>query len=327
MSIPDLSISIVNTSNWKFLKPCINSIYKSTKSISYEILVVDNASTDGSLEKIKKFFPEIILSINNKKYGFAKNNNINIKKSTGRYIMLLNDDTIVLDQSLEKAIAYLDNNPKVGMLGCKMINPDGTIQYTSGRQFDTLLSTFFLETGLINRFSIFKYFSTSIIEKNGYNSICEIDLPQESGMIIKNEIIKEVGLLDEDFFMFGEGPDWCRRIKKTGLDIIYFPESPIIHFGGETNKKMSINMYLQHYKSLYIYFKKVNLLSGLLYRFMIFSIYLCKYLVKMLVIILRSGDRTRNIELLRDYKALLKLLIFRLNDDYYPFPTYKEIIE
>src|SRR5690242_2560419 len=144
----DLSISIINTSNWRYLEPCIRAVMQNTFNIAYEILVVDNASEDGSADLIRKNFPEVILTVNSERFGFAKNNNINLQKSSGRYLMLLNDDTLVQNKSLDIAIQYMDGNPDIGMIGCKMINPDGTFQPTSARRFQTLLSTLWSESGL-----------------------------------------------------------------------------------------------------------------------------------------------------------------------------------
>jgi len=315
----DLSISIVNTSNWKYLEPCIKAIIDNTQYISYEILVVDNASDDGSADLIAKNFPEVILSITPRRYGFAKNNNINLKKSGGRYLMLLNDDTLVQPNSLENAVAYLDTNPDVGMVGCQMLNPDGTVQYSSGRKFLNLLDIIWAETGISTAFSKNPVFARRIIGNWDHNTIREIDLPQESGMILRQNIINNIGLLDEEFFMFGEGADWCRRIRQAGWKIVFLPECKIIHFGGTTNQRTSLGMFLQSYKSTYIYFRKESRIISLCYRIIILLIYFGKFFLIGLKQIFLWPWRRQYLDILKSYRALLYFVLFRINDPNYPF--------
>ena len=313
----DLSISIVNTSNWIYLKPCLESIYKNIKGITFEILVVDNVSDDGSQEKIRDFFPEVILSINQQRYGFAKNNNINLRKASGRYVMLLNDDTLLLPGSIENGINFLDTNLDVGAIGCKMVNPDGTYQVASARKFRTLYTEILIESGL-NRNVL--YIDPTLKSPN-QNSI-EIDYPSEAGMILRREVIDKVGYLDEQFFMYGEGADWFKRIKKAGFKIVYIPTCPIIHFGGETNKRMKIGMYIQYYKSKYLLFQKDNKFTGLLYRLLIIVFFLMKRLYLLLVSSMaQDNQRLKNMELLNYYNALLDFMLRRFKDINYPFPN------
>jgi GT2 family glycosyltransferase len=307
----DLSISIINTSNWKYLEPCIQAIIHNTFDIAYEILVVDNASDDGSVDLIRKIFPKVILTINPERFGFAKNNNINLRRSSGRYLMLLNDDTLVQERSLDIAIKYMDDNPDIGILGCKMINPDGTFQPTSARRFQTLLSVLLTESGLGWRFG--KLFPPD------ENTIREIDLPQESGMIIRRTVLDKVGLLDERFFMFGEGADFCRRIKRAGWKIVFLPDSRIIHFGDVTNKRSSLKMSLQSYKSTYLYFRKESIITSQFYRLLILIIYTIKYLM------MRAGySLSRRKELLQIseyHHALIDFMLTGINDPQNPYPT------
>lgn len=307
----DLSISIINTSNWKYLEPCIKAVMRNTHNIAYEILVVDNASDDGSVDLIRKIFPKVILTINPERFGFAKNNNINLRKSSGRYLMLLNDDTLVQNRSLDIAIKYMDDNLDIGMLGCKMINPNGTFQPTSARRFHTLFSTLLSESGLGWRFG--RLFPPD------ENTIREIDLPQESGMIMRRAVLDEVGLLDERFFMFGEGADFCRRIKQAGWRIVFMPDCRIIHFGDVTNKRSSLKMFIQSYKSTYLYFRKENMVTGQFYRLLILIIYTIKYLI------MRAGySLSRREELLQIseyHHALIDFMLTGINDPQNPYPT------
>lgn len=312
----DLSISIVNTSNWEFLRPCLESIEKNVIGISYEILIVDNLSTDGSVEKIKKNFPKVILSVNEKRFGFAKNNNINLRKSSGRYLMLLNDDTLVIPNSIEKAIHFLDCNSNVGMVGCRMISPDGNYQVASARRIRSLLSELLIETGIKRNINYFQ------IDNNIPTSEIEIDLPSEAGMIVRREAIIQVGLLDEDFFMYGEGAEWCRRIKRASWKIIFLPDTPIVHFGNVTNKRNSLGMYLQFYKSTYLYFRKDKKVKSNIYKYFIISIFNLKRIFVLFTINFSNEKiKAEKKELLKYYEPLISMFRYKLLDDQYPFPT------
>ena len=313
----DLSISIVNTNNWTFLKPCIESIYQNVKGISFEILVVDNASTDGSAEKIKEFFPEVVLSVNSTRFGFAKNNNINLRKASGRYLMLLNDDTLMLPGTLEKAICFLDSHADIGAVGCEMVYPDGKYQVASARRNRTLKSEFLIETG-VNK----KYNYIEPIPKAGEESV-EIELCSEAGLIVRRETVDRVGLLDEQFFMYGEGADWCSRIKKTGWRIVFLPNTRIIHYGDQTNKRVKIKMYLQFYKSTYLFLRKENSRKGAIYRIFIMVIFFVKKIVASVTAMCSGADiKKTNVEKIKYYDALLAFFARRIHDENYPLPDF-----
>jgi len=314
----DLSISLVNTSNWELLKPCIESIYENVKGISFEILVVDNASTDGSVEKIKRYFPGVILSENVTKFGFAKNNNINIKKASGRYLMLLNDDTLMLPGTLEKVIHFMDNHTDIGVTGCEMVYPNGEYQVASARKFRTLLSEFLIETGMCRSWNY-------IHLNNNAAEFVDIDLCSEAGMIVRREAVEKVGYLDEQFFMYGEGADWCRRIKQSGWKIVFLPDTQIIHYGNQTNKRVKIKMYLQFYKSTYLFFRKESIIKANIYRLFILLAFLVKKLIANLNLLISTSDTKKIlIEKMTYYDALLRLFHKRIHEEDYPLPNFEQ---
>lgn len=318
-TLVDLSISIVNTSNWTFLKPCIESIYKNVKGISFEILVVDNASTDGSTEKIRELFPEVVLSVNATKFGFAKNNNINLKKASGRYLMLLNDDTLMLPGTLEKAVNFLDSHGDIGVVGCEMVYPNGEYQRASARKFRSLYSEFLIETGL-NR-SV-NYIS---IDRQDAAGFAEIDLCSEAGLIVRQEVVQQIGYLDEQFFMFGEGADWCKRIKRAKWKIVFLAGSQIIHYGDQTNKRVKVKMYLQLYKSTYLFLRKYSKIEGIVYRFFILEIFfLKKLLTRLLLIVSRKDYGNNKVDKIEYYDALLELFARRIREENYPLPIFEK---
>lgn len=315
----DLSISIVNTSNWSYLQPCLDAIREATSGISYEVLVVDNVSTDGSIEKTRAQFPWVVLSVNDARHGFAFNNNINLRRSSGRYLMLLNDDTLVQPDALRNAVEYLDAHADVGAVGCRMINPDGTIQVTSARRLPTPLRALWREVGVTRLLSRLKLLRPEVISADDHDTVRDIDLPQEAGMIVRREVVDRVGILDERFFMFGEGADWCRRIKSAGWTIRFLPQCPIVHFGDVTNKRTNVRMFIQHYKSTYLYFQKESRASAGFYRLLMIAAVAMKYVASYArQLVARKVDQE---EVRRCYRALLDLLVFRIGDPDYPFPT------
>lgn len=318
----DLSISLVNTNNWHYLEPCIRSIIENTHTISYEILVVDNASSDGSAERIRREFPAVILSVNERRHGFAKNNNKNLRKSRGRYVMLLNDDVLVQPHALDAALLYLDANPDVAGVACQMVSPDGSVQTASGRRLPTLLTILWKELGLSYRFNKSPVFAWQTIGDWDHNSRRFIDLPSEAGWIMRRQVTDQVGLLDEDFFMYGEGADWARRIKKAGHRIIFLPECRIVHFGNVTNQRSgNIKSYIQYYKSTYLYFLKRNWAQGLAYRLIMIAIFLVKTVFFGLLYLLSLGFYLPYPDIFKYYSSALNLLLFRLHDENHPFPA------
>lgn len=321
----DLSISLVNTNNWHYLEPCIRSIIENTHSIKYEMLVVDNASSDGSAGKIREHFPQVILSVNEKKYGFAKNNNINLRKSRGRYVMLLNDDTLIQPYALDAALQYLDEHADIAGVACQMVSPDGSIQTASGRRLPTLLTIFWRELGLSYRFNKNPVFARQTIGEWDHNSQRMVDLPSEAGWIMRRSVIEQVGLLDEDFFMYGEGADWAGRIKRAGHRIMFLPECRIVHFGNVTNQRTgNIKSYIQYYKSTYLYFLKRNWVQGLVYRLMMIAIFSFKIMFFGILYFLSLGFYKPYPDIFTYHLSALELLVFRLHDENYPFVVNPE---
>jgi len=319
-NVIDLSISIVNTNNWHYLEPCLRSITENTHSIKYEILVVDNASSDDSVEKIRGRFPEVLLSVNEKKYGFAKNNNINLRKSRGRYVMLLNDDTLVQPYALDYAVQYLDEHPAISGAGCQMISPDGSIQIASGRRIPTLLTILWKELGLSFRFNKHPFFAWHTIGEWDHNSRRHIDLPSEAGWVMRKSVIDKVGLLDDAFFMYGEGADWASRIKEGGHKITFLPECKITHFGNVTNQRTgNIKSYIQYYKSTYLYFMKRSWVQGLAYRLIMVLVFSIKIIFFGILYLLSLGFYKPYPEIFKYHLLAFELLVFRLHDENYPF--------
>ncbi len=252
----DLSIIIVNYNVKEFLENALLSIRKAIEGISAEIFIVDNASEDGSVEMVKQKFPEVNLIANGENVGFAKANNQALKLAKGKYVLLINPDTIVQEDTFKVLISFLDSHPECGMVGCKVLNPDGTLQLACRRSFPTPWVAFTKMVGLSNLFPKSKVFAKYNLTYLDPGEVTEVDAVSGSFMMIRREVYEQVGGLDEEFFMYGEDLDWCYRIKKAGWKIYYVPYTQIIHFKGESTKRSNIDEVRVFYDAMRIFVKK-----------------------------------------------------------------------
>lgn len=233
----DLTISIVNHKNRALLKPFLESIFALTHTVSFEIYVVDNASADGSVEMLLTSFPQVHLLCNNKPLGFAQNNNQVLEKGKGRYFVLLNDDMLLGNDALDRMVAFMDGNRGVGALGCKLVNADGTTQRSCWRGFPspkTLLTDLFYLSKWLPWLPWVRDFEVTL---SNTSDPIEVDYVLGACLMVRREILAQVGFLDEDYFMFLEETDWCYRIQKNGWRIFWLPDGEIIHFGQQSVSK------------------------------------------------------------------------------------------
>lgn len=238
-----LSIIIVNWNTQGFLRQCLLSIISRPVSFSNEILVVDNASTDGSLAMLKQEFPQVRVIQNTTNLGFAHANNQGLRQARGEYFLLLNSDTIVNPDALDRLIQTADDHPEAGVFGTRLINPDGSIQ-ESWAQFPTLLS-----------------------ELTGRNVRTNQPVPSTPGLyrvdwvggaclLARKAAVNEIGLLDESFFMYSEEVDWCYRMKIAGWLVYYLANAEMIHFGGGSANRSSPDQLIRLYESKIRFFAK-----------------------------------------------------------------------
>ncbi len=251
-----LSIIIVNYNVQHFLEQCIQSALKALKDIDGEIWVVDNNSVDGSVDMIRDKFPEVKLIASKENLGFSKGNNLAIKKSTGEYTLLLNPDTLVEEDTFEKVIAFMDNNPKAGGLGVKMVDGKGNFLPESKRSLPTPSVAFYKIFGLSSLFPKSKRFGKYHCGHLDKNQTHEVEILSGAFMLMRKSILDEIGLLDEAFFMYGEDIDLSYRIIKAGYKNYYFADTRIIHYKGESTKKSSVNYVFVFYNAMIIFAKK-----------------------------------------------------------------------
>lgn len=253
----DLSIIIVNYNTKELLKQTIESVINTTaQAVKYEIIVSDNGSKDGSGEMMKSCFPHIRFIENNANLGFSKANNVAIKESSGRYVLLLNSDTVVKENCLEKCVLYIDEHSEIGVLGCKIVLPDGKLDHACKRGYPTPEASLYYMLKLHKLFPASKKFGAYNLGYLPENEINEVDSLVGAFMMVKREAIEKVGLLDENFFMYGEDIDWCYRIKEAGWKVMYYPEVEIIHYKGASSKKKRAKTIYEFHRAMYLFYNK-----------------------------------------------------------------------
>ena len=276
MSDIKLSIIIVNYNVKHFLEQCLYSVFGATKNVKSEVFVVDNNSVDGSCAMVKEKFPDVILIENKKNTGFSKANNQAIKIAKGEYILLLNPDTLVEEDTFEKVVAFMDKTPDAGGLGVKMIDGSGNFLPESKRGLPTPDVAFYKIFGLSKLFPNSKKFGKYHLTYLDKNKVHKIDVLSGAFMLMRKSVIDKVGMLDESYFMYGEDIDLSYRITLGGFNNYYFPDTTIIHYKGESTKKGSINYVRVFYKAMIIFAK--NHFSGSNAKLLIFLINFAIYL-------------------------------------------------
>jgi O-antigen biosynthesis protein len=251
-----LTVVIVNYNVKFFLEQCLLSVINALKNMNAEVVVVDNDSADGSCQMVKEKFPNVTLIENKKNVGFSKANNIAMQQSSAEYILLLNPDTLVEEDTFKKCILYMDQHPNVGSLGVKMIDGKGNFLPESKRGMPTPWVSFCKIFGLSFFFPKSKLFGKYHLGYLPKDAINEVEILPGAFMLLRKSVLDQVGLLDEDFFMYGEDIDLSYRILKAGYKNIYFPETTIIHYKGESTKKGSINYVIVFYNAMIIFARK-----------------------------------------------------------------------
>ncbi|HPB05280.1 MAG TPA: glycosyltransferase, partial [Prolixibacteraceae bacterium] len=239
-----------------FLEQCLHSVEKASKNLATEVFVVDNNSVDGSKGMLLSKFPNIKLILNEKNVGFSKANNQAIRQATGQYVLLLNPDTVVEEDTFEKVVAFMDSHPEAGGLGVKMIDGKGKFLPESKRGLPTPWVAFYKVFGLSAIFPHSKVFGKYHLSYLDKNELHQVDVLAGAFMLLRKEALDKVGLLDEGFFMYGEDIDLSYRITLGGYKNYYYPDTTIIHYKGESTKKGSLNYVKMFYNAMIIFANK-----------------------------------------------------------------------
>jgi GT2 family glycosyltransferase len=244
----DLSVIIVNYNTKELLRKCLESVFRSQTNNKFEVIVSDNGSKDASIEMLNQSFPQIKLIENNANLGFSKGNNVAIKEANGRLILLLNSDTEVRPDTFDLSIKYMDEHADVGILGCKVLLPDGSLDKASRRKFPNPWNSFLRLFGL-KKFSDYNI-DTPIDQET------EVDAVMGAYLLIRKSVIDRIGVLDEEYFMYGEDLDWCWRAKEAGYKVVYYPESSITHFKYGSSQAVPFRTIRMAHEAMKIFYRK-----------------------------------------------------------------------
>lgn len=227
----DLSIVIVSWNARQALRGCLESVIAQDTEPALEVLVIDNASSDGSAEMVDREFPAVQVLRNAVNAGFAKASNQGIRQARGRYVLLLNPDTIVRPCALERMLTYADAHPDIGALGPTLLAENGQIDYRGARQFPTLWSEVLKRLRLAH-----PVFGDNAMMNWDHRTSRDVEVLCGACMLVRREVIETVGLLDEGFFLFGEDVDWCFRIRRAGWRVFYLSQAEVMHLGGKSSE-------------------------------------------------------------------------------------------
>ncbi len=249
----NLSVVIVNYQTFELTRDTVNSVLGYDYPFSVEVVVVDNASGDDSLARLKDYFKDDVTFIaSGENRGFAAGNNLALKDLSSDYVLLLNSDTIVWENTLENIYNYMENHPDVGACGCRVRLESGELDKACKRTFPNVKNSFFRLFHIPTKSKDDNYNLTNLPDDEVY----EIDCLTGAFMFMRNDALKQAGLLDETFFMYGEDIDLCYRIKHAGWKIVYYGKSSITHLKGASSKKQKNKLIYEFYRAMYIYYKK-----------------------------------------------------------------------
>ena len=251
----DVSIVIVNWNTKELLRDCLKSVFEQAGDVDCEIIVIDNASADGSVEMLKNDFPNVVLIENAENHGFAAANNQAMAIAKGRYVLLLNSDTVVLEDCIANIVSFADANPQTGVIGCRVLNADRTLQPTCF-MFPSGLNMLLSSTYLYKLFPKSRFFGREQMMWWDASHVRDVDVVRGCFMLVRREAIEQVGVMDEQFFMYGEETDWCYRFKKNGWKVTFAPAGQIIHLGGASSRQDESRMRLQLSGSILLFFRK-----------------------------------------------------------------------
>jgi len=248
----DVSVIVVNWNTLDLLEQCLRSVYETVEDLALEVIVVDNSSSDGSPEMVRECFPRVRLVENRENVGFGRANNQGMAMADGRYSLLLNSDAALRPGALAAMVSFLDEHPQAGMVGGKLLNPDGTFQ-ASFMDFPTLWGEFLLLTTLhlLLRSSHFPSHTPE-----GSQEVREADWVSGACLMARREVVEQVGGFDEAYFMYSEEVDWCWRARQAGWRVYYVPQAEVVHWGGQSIRRVPLQKRAQVYRGKWLFFHK-----------------------------------------------------------------------
>lgn len=305
----DLSILIVNWNTKDLLLQCLRSIVPQLQTFHSEIVIVDNASTDGSAQAVREAFPLANVIENATNIGFAAANNRGLKYCTGRYVLLVNSDVVVRDGCIAALWDYMEEHNEVGLVGPKVLNADLTIQ-ESCTEFPTLWNSLCRALALDTAFPKSQLFSRQLMRYWSHEETRTVDILSGCFWMVRQGALQSVGPLDERFFMYAEDKDWCKTFWERGWQVVYHPKAQIIHFSAASSSRDPVHFYVEMQRANLLYWKKH---SGMVYERAMWAIMVLNNLIRLLrsiaVFTISSSRRGEALEKLRKSAAGMKFLL------------------
>jgi len=296
-----LSIIIVNWNTRNLLAQCLQSLYANPPDGEFEVWVVDNASTDGSVQMVREQFPQVRLIENSENAGFAWANNQAIRRSSGRHLLLLNPDTEIWPGAPETLVRFMEEYPQAGAAGARLLNPDGTLQ-ESCHPFPTLGREVWRLFHLDALWPRARYEMT----RWDLETPRPVDAVQGACVMLRREALEQVGLLDEDYFMYTEEVDLCYRLRRGGWRIYWAPQATVVHYGGQSTQQMPAEMFLRLYESKLFYFRKHHgRQAARAYKLILLAAAVARLLLSPLAWLERPPQRQRHLALAGYYRRLV----------------------
>jgi GT2 family glycosyltransferase len=288
-----VSIVIVTWNCKDYALECLSSLKAQRGHISTEIIVVDNASTDGTPEMIRDQFPDIRLIRSDRNLGFARGNNVGIHLTRGKYVCLINPDVDVAADCIEKLVDYMECQPSIGLLGPKMLGPDGTVQRSTMR-FPTLWNSLCRALAFDSLFKRSRAFGGLLMRDFRHDKVKEVDVLNGWFWVIRRQAMDEVGPLDERFFMYGEDIDWSRRFHQAGWRVVFYPGAEAVHYGGGSSSTAPVRMYVEVQRANFQYWKKHHGRAAMAGYFLVSCLHhVIRILGFALVYVLKQADRSQ----------------------------------
>ena len=299
-----LSIIIVSWNTRKFLEDCLASILQNPPTSPFESWVVDNASTDGSPGMVREKFPQVHLIENHENVGFARANNQAIQQCTGKYILLLNPDTLVASGALQALVEFLDQHPEAGAAGARMLNADGSLQMSCDPR--PTLSRELWRLFHLDSLAPYAEYRMTQWETNHPQ---EVDVLTGSCLLLRRDALDQVGILDEDYFVYSEEVDLCYRVQRAGWRLYWVPQAEVVHFGGQSTQQVATEMFLTLYHGKIKYFRKHNGLSAAqIYKMILMLAALSRLVLAPFAFFEHSSRREQHLVLADRYRRLVLAL-------------------
>jgi GT2 family glycosyltransferase len=304
----DISVIVVSWNAKRYLLECLESLTAQRPTRTMETIVVDNGSSDGSPEMVHEKFPGVSLIENGENLGFAKANNIGIRNSKGRYVCLVNSDVKVLESTLDRLCDFMDQNPRVGIVGPKVFWPNGTLQ-DSCRTFPSLWNNICSSLWLSRVFPKSRFFSGEHMTYFPHDKVCKVDSLVGAFLMVRREAIEQVGLLDEQFFIYYEEVDWCKRFWNKGWQVVFYPDAEIIHYGRASSSNSPLRFSLEQQGTQLQYWKKHHGRAAQIgIVLIIFLRHVIRLLVAALDYLMRPSKRNQAVAAMTESRSCLQRL-------------------